>query len=166
MFRAPVAIVAAVAVAAALTAGCAPPRFACRVDVQPYRQKLAAAGGDASRILRPTRARDLDVLLPGKRYRYVVDLGGRLAVAPLPTDAPRNEYVHPILGDGQPVRTAGMMVRAPNGRIVVDQDSKSYCPTKSSLKAAVRALRAIGVADVATADHPPACVTPARPPAP
>ena len=156
---------AALALAAVAAVGCAPRIFVCRVDVQPLQQKLAAAGGDRARILRPTRARDLDVLVRGKRYRYVVDAGGRLAVAPLPTDAPHNEYVHPILGDGQPVRTAGMMRREDGGRIVVDQDSKSYCPTKRSLQAAVRALHAIGVGDVVVEDHPPACVTPARPPA-
>lgn len=155
----------AVVILAAAAAGCGPRIFACRVDVQPLEQKLAAAGGDRARILRPTHARDLDVLLPGKAYRYVVDVGGRLAVAPLPNEAMHNEYVHPILGDGQPVRTAGMMRREPGGRIVIDQDSKSYCPTKKSLQAAVRALHAIGVAEVAVEDHPPACVTPARPPA-
>jgi hypothetical protein len=153
------------ALALVAAAGCGPRIFVSRVDVQPLEQKLAAAGGDRSRIVRPTHARDLDVLLPGKPYRYIVDVGGRLAVAPLPNEALHNEYVHPVLGDGQPVRTAGMMRREAGGRIVIDQNSKSYCPTKPSLQAAVRALHAIGVADVVVEDHPPACVRPARPPA-
>lgn len=138
-------------------AGCAPRTFDCRVDVAPLRQKLAAAGEDASHILRPQRAADLDALVAGKKYRYVVDAHGALAVAPLPNDAQGNEYVHPILGGGAPVRTAGMLWRQ-GARVTVNQDSKSYCPTKASLKEAVRALHAIGVADVAVEDAPPACV--------
>jgi hypothetical protein len=89
-----------------------------------------------------------------------------LAVAPLPADAQGNEYVHPILAGGGPVRTAGgIRVERAHGaveRVVVDQDSKAYCPTSDSLGAAVQALSAAGVPEaiIRREDRPPACVPP------
>jgi len=57
----------------------------------------------------------------------VVRRGGTLAVAPL--DAPGNEYVHPVLGRGEAVLTAGnIRVDREGGklaRVTVDQDSKA-----------------------------------------
>jgi hypothetical protein len=109
------------------------------------------------------QAADLERLASGRRYRFVVDPHGQLAVAPLPADAPSNEYVHPILAAGGPVLTAGgIRVDRANGRIeriVVDQDSKAYCPNFDSLAEAVRALTALAIPNAAikTENHPPEC---------
>jgi len=143
-------------------AGCAAPLFPSRVDLAPLQAKLTASGGDRARILRPSSWEDLTALEVGRRYKLVVARDGRLAIAPLPADAPDNAYVHPILGDGRPVRTAGAITRRPNDTFEVDQDSKSYCPTYASLDAAVEALVRLGVprARITRSDRPPACVAP------
>jgi hypothetical protein len=139
------------------------PTFASRVPYAPLVQKLADAGGTPAQILRPTRAADLDSLAPGKRYKFVVDRAGRLAIAPLPADAPRNEFVHPILGGGEPVRTAGGLRVERTGahvtRVIVDEDSQSYCPSFASLAAAAAALLRLGVPATAIAreDRAPRC---------
>lgn len=139
------------------------PLFDSRVPYEPLQKKLAASGGDASRILRPRRAGDLDALASGKSYKYVVGPAGAIAIAPLPADAPGNEYVHPILAAGGPVRTAGnLRVTREGPRLVgiaVDQGSKAYCPTGASLQAALEALARIGVpADsLRVENRPPLC---------
>jgi len=140
-----------------------PVEFASRVPYEPLVAKLKASGGSFERILRVKAAADLAPLESGRRYKFVVDTRGQLAIAPLPADAKANEYVHPILGGGGPVRTAGgIRVERTGGkiaRVVVDEDSKSYCPTLDSLTEAVRALTAVGVAASAITreDHPPEC---------
>ena len=159
-----------------LAAGCGPPRpiplFDSRVPYEPLRAKLAASGGDATRILRPRRAADLAPLQSGKRYKFVVPADGSLAIAPLPVDAPSNEYVHPVLGEGGPVRTAGNIRVDREGdtiaRLVVDQESKAYCPTADSLAAAFEALSRLGIAGdrLRVENRPPACVGAAPPPTP
>jgi len=76
---------------------------------------------------------------------------------------PDNEYVHPILADGSPVRTAGGIVVRHDGvtvsGAVLDRDSRAYCPTEASLAAAVDALVALGVprAGITTTPRDPAC---------
>ncbi len=130
-------------------------RFACRVDVAPLRAALRASGGDPSRILRPAAPSDLARLDAGHRYKFVLGVDRRLAVAPMPADAPHNEYVHPVLGDGAPVRSAGgLRVERSNGRVtrvVLDPESLAYCTTTDSLRPAVRALVAMGFAPDAIA---------------
>ncbi len=140
------------------------PLFDCRVAAEPLLAKLKAAGGDPGRILRPRSADDLLKLESGKRYRFVSRPDGRLAIAPLPVDAPGNEYVHPVLGEGGPVLTAGgIRVEHAGGKLAkvwVDQDSKSYCPTGASLDAALRELGRLGIpADRLRVENRPAdCV--------
>ncbi len=74
-----------------------------------------------------------------------------------------NEYVHPILAAGGPALTAGgIRVDRANGtleHIVVDQDSKAYCPTVESLAEAVHARTAIGApaGAIKTESDPPQC---------
>jgi hypothetical protein len=71
--------------------------------------------------------------------------------------------VHPILADGAAVQTAGGLRIERDGdklkAVVVDQDSKAYCPTLESLGAARAALVAVGVpaALIRLDDHPPGC---------
>jgi mono/diheme cytochrome c family protein len=138
--------------------------FDSRVAYEPLATKLKASGGDPARIVRPRRAADLSALQPGKRYKFVVGPEGTLAIAPLPADAPSNEYVHPVLGGGGPVRTAGNIRIDREGeslvRVVVDQDSKSYCPAAESLSVALEALSNLGIpGDRLRVDNrPPACV--------
>jgi hypothetical protein len=140
-----------------------PATFASRVPYAPLLQKLTASGGSVERIVHVRSAADLGRLESGRRYKFIVDAHGALAVAPLPADAPVNEYVHPILAGGAPVATAGgIRVERAGGkltRVTVDQDSKAYCPTSESLAAAVQALTAAGVAAalIAREDRPPAC---------
>ena len=150
---------------AAAVAVAAPSRFTSRVAYEPLVAKLQASGGDAARIVRVRAVGDLAAFESGKRYKFVVAEAGALSVAPLPAEAPNNEYVHPILAGGGAVRTAGglVVVRTPDGRlakIVVDQDSKAYCPTFESLDEAVQALTRIGVAATLVARQPrvPECV--------
>ncbi len=155
------AVVLLVAVAGAAYAE--PVSFKSRVDYPPLVQKLAAGGGSLSRVLHPKVAADMDVLESSRRYKFVVDARGQLAVAPLPADAAANEYVHPILAGGAPVATAGgIRVERADGKIVavvVDQDSKAYCPDFASLSAAEAALRRLGIASrlIRREDHAPTC---------
>jgi hypothetical protein len=158
----------AVVVLAALS-GCAAPHaprplFESRVPLAPLLEKLKASGGDPGRILKPHTAADLDRLETGKRYKLVVRADGVLAIAPLPVDAKSNEYVHPVLGEGRAVLTAGnIRVDREDGkltRVAVDQDSKAYCPTGESVGAALEALARLGVPPerLRVENRPPACV--------
>ena len=101
-----IASLAAVVLTAAMALA-SPSLFSSRVAYEPLVAKLEASGGDASRIVHARTTQDLLRLQSGKRYKIVVDATGGLAIAPLPADAPNNEYVHPILAAGGPVRTAG-----------------------------------------------------------
>jgi hypothetical protein len=147
----------------AATAAAAPSRFTSPVPYEPLVAKLKASGGSRSRIVQVSTARDLTRLESGKRYKFVVDETGGLLVAPLPAEAPNNEYVHPILANGAPVRTAGgITVEHAAGkitRIVLDQDSKAYCPTWESLDQAAEALEKAGLARavIARQNRPPVC---------
>jgi hypothetical protein len=134
-----------------------------QVPIEPLRQKLKDSGGDPAQILRPKKLADLGRFETGKRYKFVVLASGQLAVAPLPADAQHNEYVHPILADGAAVQTAGGLRVERDGEklkaVVVDQDSKAYCPTLESLGAARSALVALGVpaTQIRLDDHSPGC---------
>jgi mono/diheme cytochrome c family protein len=145
-----------------------PPLFDCRVAVEPLLAKLKASGGDPGRILRPRSSADLLSLTSGKRYKFATLRDGRLAIAPLPADAEANEYVHPVLSGGAPVRTAGGLRVDHDGsslrKVTVDQDSRAYCPTAASLSAALIELARMGVPEeiVRVENRPPACgATPA-----
>jgi len=140
------------------------PVFESRVRLAPLLAKLRASGGDPGKVLHPAGAADLAALEAGKRYKFVVRQDGRLAVAPLPADATPNEYVHPVLAEGAPVRTAGgIRVDRDGGalrEVTVDQDSKAYCPTAASLDAALAELARLGVpaGRLRVENRPPACV--------
>jgi hypothetical protein len=158
-------VVAAVCVLAGCAAQPAPrPLFESRVPIAPLLARLKASGGDPGKVLTPRAAADLDRLETGKRYKFVVRAGGALAIAPLPVDAKSNEYVHPVLGEGHAVLTAGgIRVDRESGkptRVTVDQDSKAYCPTGDSLEAALVALARLGVPpdSLRVENRPPACV--------
>ena len=157
--------------AAAPTAVDDDPRYVCRVDVGPLRAALRAAGGDPARVLRPSAPRWLVALASGRRYKFVLTGEGKLAVAPEPADAPHNEYVHPVLADGAPVRSAGgITVTHDDGRVsrvLLDAESRAYCTTAESLRPTVRALRAMGVQAeaIAVEARPFACVESGAPPA-
>ncbi len=146
------------------------PRFACRVAVSPLHTALRTAGGDRAQILRPNAAADLARLSVNARYRFVLDGDRRFAIAPMPDDAPRNPYDHPVLGGGSPVRSAGgLRVLHANGRVervVLDAQSYAYCTTTESLRPAVRALVALGVdaARITAEGRPFACAEAAAPP--
>lgn len=167
MTRAPFAAFAITALPAltGCSAGRAPrPLFESRVPLEPLLAKLKANGGDVGKILTPRTTADLDRLEPGKRYKFVVRREGTLAVAPLSADAPSNEYVHPVLGQGAPVRTAGNIRVSRDGAtltsVTVDQDSKAYCPTGDSLSAALVELARLGVPQdrLRVENRPPVCV--------
>ncbi len=155
-----------------LASGCSappvPPLFDSRVPLEPLLAKLKESGGDPGRILRPRATADLGRLESGRRYKFVVARDGQLAIAPLPADDPSNEYVHPVLAGGDPVRTAGGIRIERDGsairKVAVDQDSKAYCPTAASLDAALTALAGLGVpADrLLVENRPPACADPLR----
>ncbi|MBK6530788.1 MAG: hypothetical protein IPF99_14605 [Deltaproteobacteria bacterium] len=146
------------------------PRYLCRVDVTPLREALRAAGGDPARIVRPADLAGLTALASGRRFKFVLTGVGALAVAPMPSDAAHNEYVHPILGDGAPVRSAGGITvthdRARVSRVVLDAESRSYCTAAESLRPTVRALRAMGVeaGAIVVEGRPFACVETGGPP--
>jgi hypothetical protein len=137
--------------------------FRSSVAYEPLLLKLKASGGDPSRVVRAQSSKDLLRLDSGKRYKFAVDEAGRLVIAPLPADAANNEYVHPILAGGGPVRTAGgITVEHKDGKILhvmLDQDSKAYCPTLLSLDEAARALEKLGVPAgvISRQDRPPKC---------
>lgn len=147
----------------------APLRYACRVEVAPLREALRAAGGDATQVVVLRGLADLVRLTAGQRYKFVLRTTGALVVAPLPESHPRNEYVHPILGDGAPVWTAGgITVDHADGRVrsvTLDARSGSYCTATESLVHAARALRALGLADeaIAVQGRPLLCVESAPP---
>jgi hypothetical protein len=129
--------------------------FQSRVAYPPLEAKLKAKGGDRAHIVRASSTADLQRLQSGKRYKFVVDEAGTLLIAPLPADAPDNEYVHPILAGGGPVRTAGgITVENQAKRVILDQDSKAYCPTLSSLEEAVKILGKLGVDKVEIRNRP------------
>jgi hypothetical protein len=140
-----------------------PATFGSRVPYAPLVAKLTASGGSVERIIHVIGAGDLDRLESGRRYKFIVDAHGALAVAPIPADAAANEYVHPILAGGAPVLTAGgIRIERANGkisRVTVDQDSKAYCPTSDSLTAAVQALTTLGIGAslIALENRPPSC---------
>jgi hypothetical protein len=143
----------------------APPTFALRTPYQQYADKLHAAGGDPVQAIVPATADDLLKLQTAQRYKFALRSDGRLAIAPLPADAPgADPWVHPVLGLGAPVLTAGYLRADHEGpkldRVVIDQDSRSYCPTHESSQAAVDALRALGVPTgaIEVQDHPPKCL--------
>ncbi|HEY7953650.1 MAG TPA: hypothetical protein VII38_00095 [Polyangia bacterium] len=154
-------------VAAALLAGARAhaerETFPSRVAYPPLLQKLKTSGGAIARIVRVRRASDLDALESGHRYKFTLEVHGQLSIAPEPTDAPRNEYVHPILAGGEPVLTAGGIRVERSGEkitgIILDQNSQSYCPSFASLQAAADALARAGVAArlIRREDHPPKC---------
>jgi hypothetical protein len=158
-------IMAVTIVLLATTALAAPSLFSSAVPYDPLVAKLKASGGDSSRIVRARSAHDLTRLESGKRYKFVLDQAGTLAIAPLPADAANNEYVHPILAGGGAVRTAGgIAVEHANGkvtRVTIDQDSKAYCPTLQSLDEVAGALAKLGVAaqKIVQQDRPPPCAT-------
>jgi hypothetical protein len=137
--------------------------FNSRVAYAPLVAKLKASGGDIARVLHPRSPADLAALAAGKRYKFVVTSDGKLAIAPLPADAARNGYVHPILAGGAPVLTAGGITVERRDRtltgVTLDEDSKSYCPTLDSLAAAERALARIGIpaASITRRSQPPRC---------
>ncbi|MCU1281973.1 MAG: hypothetical protein JWM53_5519 [bacterium] len=149
----------------ATSAFASPSPFTSKAPYDQLVAKLKSSGGDPSRILHVRSPNDLTRLESGKRYKFALDEAGALAVAPLPADAPNNEYVHPILASGGAVRTAGgIAVEHANGRITkvtIDQDSQAYCPTLQSLDEAARALEKLGVESqrIARQDRPPQCVT-------
>ena len=157
-------VIAALTLVAA-TALAAPALFTSKVPYEPLVAKLTASGGDPARIVRVRAASDLTRLENGKRYKFVLAEAGTLAIAPLPADAPKNEYTHPILAGGGAVRTAGgITVEHAGGKIAkvtIDEDSKAYCPTLQSLDEAARALATLGVAAqlIVRQDRPPACAT-------
>jgi hypothetical protein len=141
----------------------APPLFSSRVPYEPLVKKLADAKQSPAKILHPQTGRDLLRLKPRQRYKFIVDGAGKLAIAPLPADAPGNEYVHPILAGGAPVATAGGIAvdhaRGAIARVTVDEDSKAYCPSFASLDAAEHALVKLGLvaALVTRVDKAPDC---------
>jgi hypothetical protein len=162
-----VEMIAGLILAAAVQAGAAKaPVFRSRVAYAPLLSRLEAAGEAISRVLHPSGVEDLAALETGKRYKFAVPRDGSIAIAPLPADAPRNEYVHPILAGGGAVRTAGGIridrVRSSITSITLDQDSQAYCPSFSSLGQAARALEALGVPARAIhmENRPPTCVSP------
>lgn len=150
-------------------AGCErapPPLFPNRKEVAPLRARLQQSGGDVSRVIRVNGLVDLTRLNRNTRYKFSLPADGVLRVAPLPADMPGNEYVHPILVDGESVRTAGGITVRHDGvtvsGAVLDRDSRAYCPTEASLASAVDALAALGVprAGITAAPTTPACEPP------
>ena len=145
-------------------------RYASHVALAPLAAALRASGGDPARIVRPLRARDLLALRANERFKFVLGLDRHFALAPLPASAPHNEYVHPVLADGAPVRTAGGLRVDHDGStvraVVLDPESRSYCTDTASLRAAVRALIAMGVepASITVLARPVACVDDGAPP--
>jgi hypothetical protein len=134
-----------------------------RIAYAPLLVKLRAAGSDPANVQLVTTGVDLLRLKSGSRYKFSQRADGRIATAPLPADAPHNEYVHPILAGGGPVRTAGGIVVEHHGgtiiRVIVDQDSQSYCPSLASLRFALEELARIAVprSKLFTKDRPPRC---------
>lgn len=142
-------------------------RFNNRKPIGPLRERLRASGGDPARVHHVRALSDLARLEFGEKYRYAIPEDGRLRVAPIPARMPNNEYVHPTLVDGAPVRTAGyIIVKHREGvvsGVMVDRDSRAYCPSQGSLQAAISALRSLGLArDRISVDPVPPNCEPAR----
>jgi|JI10StandDraft_1071094.scaffolds.fasta_scaffold706064_2 hypothetical protein len=143
-----------------------PERFTNRKDMAPLRERLRASGGDVARVIHVRALQDLTALQVGERYRFAIPEDGRLRVAPLPASATNNEYVHPVLVDGAPVRTAGYLIVKHLDRTVtgamVDRDSRAYCPSQRSVQVAIDALRTLGLARdrIAVDPVPPQCEPP------
>jgi hypothetical protein len=143
-----------------------PERFTNRKDLAPLRERLRAAGGDVSRVIHVRALQDLTALQVGERYRFAIPEDGHLRVAPLPASAANNEYVHPVLVDGAPVRTAGYIIVKHLDRTVtgamVDRDSRAYCPSAQSVQVAIEALRSLGLSRdrIAVDPVPPQCEPP------
>src|SRR4051812_9658154 len=85
-------IVTAAVVLVAGAALASPPLFTSKTPYEPLVAKLKSSGGDRSRILHARSTKDLTRLEGGKRYRFVLDDKGTLAIAPMPADAENNEY--------------------------------------------------------------------------
>ncbi|MFO0625836.1 MAG: hypothetical protein U0325_09495 [Polyangiales bacterium] len=140
-----------------------PERFTNRKDLAPLRERLRATGGDPTRVIRVRALQDLAALQVGERYRFAIPEDGQLRVAPLPASAANNEYVHPLLVDGAPVRTAGYIVVKHLDRMVtgamIDRDSRAYCPSAQSVQVAIDALRALGLdrSRISVDPVPPQC---------
>jgi hypothetical protein len=162
----------ALALAALLAVGCshATPLFTSAAPYPPLEQRLRESGGDPARAVRVTALAQLYKLEPDRRYKYVVTQEGALVVAPVPAEPP-NEYVHPVLARGQPVRTAGYLrvLHGPTGLVVsIDGDSKAYCPTQASVQAAQNALVDVGVREawIDVLNNRPTCLQQGQPSAP
>lgn len=157
------AVLLVLAGCAALRARQGPPAFSLRGPYEPLLAKLQASGGDPAAVLRLRTGADLSKLQPGLRYKFAILEDGVLVAAPVPV-TPANDYTHPILAGGKPVRTAGqLVVDRENGRAraTIDQDSKAYCPTFASLERAREVLvDQLGVKgdDVVLKDRPPVCL--------
>jgi hypothetical protein len=160
-----------------LVVGCArsrpEPVFDCRVAAAPLVDDLKAHGGDPGRILKPTSLEDLRRMGEG-RHLFVVLEDGHLAISPVADGASPNGYAHAVLGGGRAALSAGGLrvdwKGASPSTVTVDQDSPSYCPSASSLGAALSELERIGVPGAAlrVENRPPACVgapPPQEPPA-
>lgn len=132
---------------AACTRG--PERFESRKEIGPLRERLRASGGDLSRVIHVRAQSDLARLESGERYKFAIPEDGRFRVAPRPLSEPGNEYVHPVLVDGARVRTAGnLIVKLLDGAVsgvMIDRDSRAYCPSQRSVSEAISALRALGI---------------------
>lgn len=148
-----------------LFAGCGPSLYESRMPLAPLLDKLHAAGGAPALVLHPRTLADLAPLESGRRYEFDLLVDGTLAVAPVPVSAASNEYRHPVLAGGGRVRSAGgLRVEREGGelvRVIVDQDSRAYCPSLRSLDAVVATLESIGVrrAFVQREDRPPRCAS-------
>lgn len=144
-----------------------PERFTNRKEMAPLRERLRASGGDVGRVIHVRALQDLMALQVGERYRFAIPEDGHLRVAPMPASAANNEYVHPVLVDGAPVRTAGYIIVKHLERTVtgamIDRDSRAYCPSQRSLEVAIEALRSLGLArDRISVDPVPPQCDPAR----
>jgi hypothetical protein len=138
----------------------------CRVPVEPFLEELDRTGQSLEHIVDVEALEDLEFLIEGESYRYVVLPDGRIRVAPIPASAENNAYVHPVLGDGQPVRGAGFLRREEGGALwSVDRNSQAYCPPRGSEQWAVEALLRIGVRrdGIGVVQIDPDCVDPRAP---
>lgn len=117
----------------------------CGVDPAPYEARLRERGQDPGAVIDADDLEDLAFVVNGEQYRYVVLPDGRIRVAPIPLSAEDNDYVHPVLGEGQPVRGAGFLMRNEDGDgWTVDRNSQAYCPPPGTEEHAVEALVRIG----------------------
>jgi hypothetical protein len=141
----------------------------CAVDPAPYLEELEAAGESLDRIVDVDELEDLSFVLDGEMYRYVILPDGRFRVAPVPRSAENNAWVHPVLGEGEPVRGAGFLRRDDGGaRWTIDRDSQAYCPPPGSETWAVEALLRLGISrdGIGVVQVDPECVRDRAPIAP